>query len=496
MTVRYTSGIRGAAGGGRLAMRAPAAPAICHEAPSGRATREGSSETAAIILAAGAGSRMKSKKPKVAHEVLGRPLVRWVVEAARGAGADRLVTVVGHGREKVEPLVADTEVVVQREQRGTADAVLACKDALAGFDGSVAVLSGDCPLITADTIAALARAREEAGAAVAVLTMEMDDPFGYGRIVRDASGQVERIVEQKDATAEEAALTECNSGFYCFDALALFDALAQVGSDNAQGEFYLTDVIAISRAAGRPVVAVRAADPEECLGVNSRAQLAQATKAMQRRINDAHLAAGVTMTDPDTVWIGPDVTIERDVELLPGVMLMGATAIGEDSVVGPNTRLTDTRVGRGCVIDETVAVEAVIDDGATCGPRAYLRPGAHLCEGAKAGTHVEIKKSTVGKGSKVPHLSYVGDATIGEGVNLGAGTITCNYDGAKKHATVIGDDVFVGSSTMLVAPVAIGEGAVIGAGSVITEDVSAGALGLGRARQVEKPGWVEAHHGE
>ncbi len=450
-------------------------------------------DTAAIILAAGAGTRMKSKKPKVAHEVLGRPLVRWVVQAARDAGAGRVVTVVGHGRDVVEPLVADTDVVVQREQRGTADAVLACKDALAGFDGSVAVLSGDCPLITADTIAALCRAREEAGAAVAVLTMDMADPFGYGRIVRDAAGQVERIVEQKDATAEEAALTECNSGFYCFDARALFDALAQVGSDNAQGEFYLTDVIAISRAAGRPVVALRADDATECLGVNSRAQLAEATKAMQRRVNAAHMAAGVTMTDPGTVWIGPDVAIERDVEILPGVMLMGATAIGEDSLIGPNTRLTDTRVGRGCVVDETVAVEALIEDGATCGPRAYLRPGAHLCEGAKAGTHVEIKKSTVGRGSKVPHLSYVGDATIGEGVNLGAGTITCNYDGAKKHPTVIGDDVFVGSSTMLVAPVTIGEGAVIGAGSVITEDVSAGALGLGRARQVEKPGWASDH---
>ncbi|MCI8468313.1 MAG: bifunctional UDP-N-acetylglucosamine diphosphorylase/glucosamine-1-phosphate N-acetyltransferase GlmU [Eggerthellaceae bacterium] len=450
-------------------------------------------ETAAIVLAAGAGTRMKSKKPKVAHEVLGRPLVRWVVDAARQAGADRVVTVVGHGRDAVEPLVQDTDVVVQAAQRGTADAVLSCKDALAGFEGSVVVLSGDCPLITADTIAALSRVREEQGAAVVVLTMDMDDPFGYGRIVRDPSGEVERIVEQKDATPEEAALAECNSGFYCFDAQALFEALAQVNSDNAQGEFYLTDVLAICRAAGRPVVALRADDPAECLGVNSRAQLAQATKVMQRRINAAHLAAGVTMTDPDTVWIGPDVAIERDVELLPQVMLMGVTSIGEDSVIGPNTRLTDTRVGRGCVIDETIAVEAVIDDGATCGPRAYLRPGAHLCEGAKAGTHVEIKKSTVGKGSKVPHLSYVGDATIGENVNLGAGTITCNYDGARKWPTVIGDDVFVGSSTMLVAPVTIGDDAVIGAGSVITEDVSAGALGLGRARQTEKPGWVEAH---
>ena len=238
------------------------------------------------------------------------------------------------------------------------------------------------------------------------------------------------------------------------------------------------------------MIGVPAADVSECLGVNSRAQLAEATGIMRDRINARHLAAGVTMWDPSSVWIGPDVKIARDVEILPQVILMGSTVIGEDSVIGPNTRLTDTAVGRGCVIDETIAVEAVVDDGATCGPRAYLRPAAHLCEGAKAGTHVEIKKSTIGAGSKVPHLSYVGDATIGEGVNLGAGTITCNYDGAKKWPTVIGDGVFVGSSTMLVAPVNVGAGSLIGAGSVITKDVSPDALALGRARQVEIEGWA------
>ena len=232
--------------------------------------------------------------------------------------------------------------------------------------------------------------------------------------------------------------TECNSGFYCFDSQALFQALDQVSSNNAQGEFYLTDVLEICRTAGRSVLALRCDDPDECLGVNSRIQLAEAAKHLQRRINQAHMAAGVTMTDPDQVWIGPDVAIEQDVELLPQTFLLGTTRVGEDSVVGPNSRLTDTVVGRGCVVDETVAVEACIDDGATCGPRAYLRPGAHLCEGAKAGTHVEIKKSTVGKGSKVPHLSYIGDCTIGEGVNIGAGSITCNYDGVHKHATTIG----------------------------------------------------------
>lgn len=447
--------------------------------------------TAAIVLAAGAGTRMKSKKPKVVHEVLGKPLVRWVVDAAREAGVDEVVTVVGHGREQVVPLVeADTAVAVQTEQRGTADAVLACKDALAGFEGSLVVLSGDCPLITADTISALVKTREEGDAAAVVLTMQPENPFGYGRIIRDEDGQVLRIVEQKDASPEEAAVRECNSGFYCFDAKALFEALSEVGSDNAQGEFYLTDVLAICRAKGRSVLGLLAADDGECLGVNSRLQLAEATKIMQRRINERHMAAGVTMMDPDSVWIGPDVKIASDVEILPGVMLMGKTSIGEDSLIGPSTRLTDTRVGARCVVDETVAVEAVIDDEATCGPRAYLRPAAHLCEGAKAGTHVEIKKSTVGKGSKVPHLSYIGDCTIGEGVNIGAGSITCNYDGKNKHKTFIGDGAFVGSDTMMVAPVNIGAGAVVGAGSCITRDVSAGALGLGRARQTEIEGWA------
>lgn len=451
-------------------------------------------ETAAIILAAGAGTRMKSKKPKVVHEILGRPLVRWVVEAAKAAGADKVVTVVGHQREQVIPLVeADTEVVVQQAQRGTADAVLAAKDALAGFEGAVMVLSGDSPLIRPETIAEMAALREEHNAAVVVLTMELANPFGYGRIVRDGAGEVARIVEQKDASPEEAAITECNSGFYCFDAKALFEALEQVDSDNAQGEFYLTDVLAISRAAGRPVLAYKTDDAEQCLGVNSRRQLADATRVMQGRINDAHMAAGVTMWDPATTFIGPEVEIAPDVELLPAVMLLGKTKVGEDSIIGPNSRLTDTIVGCGCVIDETVAVEARIDNGATCGPRAYLRPATHLCEGAKAGTHVEIKKSTIGKGSKVPHLSYIGDTTMGEGVNIGAGSITCNYDGVNKHATVIEDDVFVGSDTMMVAPVTIGAGSLIGAGSTITKDVTPGALALGRARQSEIAGWVAAH---
>jgi len=451
----------------------------------------------AIVLAAGAGTRMKSKHPKVLHEILGKPLIRWVVDAALDAGVQTIVTVLGHGRESVEPLVSsDTAVVVQPRQKGTADAVASCRNACAGMHGSLLVLSGDCPLITSDAIISLAAAREECDAGVAVLTMEAADPFGYGRIVRDAAGSVEAIVEQEDCSTEQAAITECNSGFYCFDADLLFSVLDAVSDDNAQGEFYLPDVIGIAREKGRVVVGLRADDPSECMGINTRVQLAEAARIMQQRINRRHMLAGVGMVDPSMVWIGPDVRIAPDVQILPMTMLSGATEVGEDSIVGPNTRLTDTVVGRSCVIDETVAVEARIDDDCTCGPRAYLRPGTHLCPGAKAGTHVEIKKSTIGPGSKVPHLSYIGDATLGSNVNIGAGSITCNYDGLKKWPTAIGDNAFIGSDTMMVAPVSIGSGAVVGAGSVITNDVPANALALGRARQVIKPQWREADSAE
>ncbi len=448
--------------------------------------------SAAIVLAAGAGTRMKSKKPKVAHEVLGKPMVRWVIDAAHEAGLERIVTVVGHEKDQVIPLVeGDTEIAEQHERRGTADAVNSCREQLANFKGSLVVLSGDCPLITASTIRNLVELREENDAAVVVLTMELDDPTGYGRIVRDEAGEVERIVEQKDASPQEAAICECNSGFYCFDGKALFDALLKVSNENAQGEFYLTDVLSICREEGRSVLALKTSDASECLGVNSRVQLAQATKYLQKRINTQLMEAGVTMTDPDLVWVGPDVKVARDVELLPLTFLYGTSSVGEGSLIGPNSRLVDTVVGCACVVDETVALESAIDDGATCGPRAYLRPGSHLCEDAKAGTHVEIKKSTVGKGSKVPHLSYIGDARIGEGVNIGAGSITCNYDGANKHSTVIGDGAFIGSDTMMVAPVKIGAGAIVGAGSVISKDVPADALGISRAEQREVKGWAE-----
>ena len=448
-------------------------------------------EASALILAAGAGTRMKSSKPKVAHEILRKPLVRWVIDVVHEAGIETVATVIGHGREQVEPLVSDTKVVVQEEQLGTAHAVKIARAALADAPGPVVVLTGDSPLIRPETIISLVHAQQETQAAVVVLSMEAEDPSGYGRIIRDVEGRVCAIVEHKDCSAEQLSITECNSGFYCFAKDFLFDALEQVSTQNSQGEYYLTDVLGLAYGAGRTVVGIVSDSPAECLGVNSRAQLAEASACLQARINTFHMDNGVTIMDPATTWIGPDVTIAPDTEILPFTFLFGRTEIGADCLIGPNSRLEDTIVADGCTLEETIALSSRIDAGATCGPRAYLRPETHLCEGAKAGTHVEIKKSTIGKGSKVPHLSYVGDATLGEDVNIGAGTITCNYDGEKKWPTTIGNRAFVGSDVMLVAPVSIGDDCLIGAGSVITKDVSPGALGLGRARQTEIEHWNE-----
>lgn len=447
----------------------------------------------AVILAAGEGTRMKSSRPKVVHEVLGRPMVLWVVEAARQAGAERIVVVVGNGAEQVEALLAQesgVECVLQAERLGTGHAVRVALEQAGIAEGPVLVLCGDTPLLRGETLARLVEAARGC-AGGALLTMTYADPTGYGRVMLDAAGTAERIVEQKDCTPEEAACTTCNAGVYCFDAALLSSHIGELSRGNAQGEYYLTDMVQILRAAGAPLTALGCDDdPDELMGVNSRIQLAQATKVMQRRINDALMASGVTMLDPDQVWVGPGVEVGRDTVLLPGTMLWGATRIGEGCVVGPQTRLTDTLVGDGCTVDETVAQNAVIGNDVSCGPRAYLRSGTVLRDGSKAGTHVEIKNSTVGEGSKVPHLSYIGDCTIGSDVNIGAGTITCNYDGKSKHPTTVGDGSFVGSDTMLVAPVNVGAGCTVGAGSVITRDVPDGALAVERSEQRTVEGWM------
>ncbi len=469
---------------------------------------------AVVIMAAGEGTRMKSRTPKVLHQVAGRSLVGHAVHAARQLQAQHLVVMIGAGagrvREHLESLPEPPQQsqilpVVQEPRNGTGHAVRVGLQALAEhlgaqapLEGTVVVTSGDCPLVRPQTLAALVEVQQSQGAAAVVLTGVVDDPTGYGRVIRAQGsaaapepGQVQAVVEHKDATEAQRQIKEINTGFYAFDAAPLTQALAQLTTDNAQGEEYLVDVIALFANQGLPVVAMPVEDTAEALGVNDRAQLAQAAALLRDRIVLAHQRAGVTIVDPASTWIDADVSIEPDAVILPGCLLEGATDIAADAVVGPRCRLRDTTVGQAAIVADTTATLAVIGEQATVGPYTYLRPGTVLERGAKAGAYVEIKNSTVGEGSKVPHLSYVGDAQIGRESNIGAATIFVNYDGVNKHRTVVGDAVRIGSDTMLVAPVTIGDGAYTAAGSVVTEDVPAGALAVARARQHTSQGWVQ-----
>ena len=441
----------------------------------------------AIILAAGEGTRMKSRHPKVMHKLLDRPLVSWVTRAAREAGADRIVVVVGCGADEVRAHLAnekDVECVEQTERLGTGHAARVALEATGVNAGPVVILNGDLPLISPETVRAFADSVADGSHAAAILTMTPSDPFGYGRIELADDGTVARIIEQKDCTPEQSAeLLECNAGCYAFDGALLAAHIGEIGNDNAQHEYYLPDMVEILRGHGHATTIVHCADYREGLGVNSRAQLAELTEIARDQINERLMTEGVTMLDPKTTWIGPDVTVGRDTVLLPMTMLWGTTSVGEGCTLGPNTRLTNCTVAENVSLEETVGVDVTIEKDVTCGPRAYLRGGAHVLAGAHVGTHVEIKNSTIGVGSKVPHLSYIGDCTMGAGVNIGGGSITCNYDGVHKNRTVIGDNVFVGSDTMMVAPVNIGDGALVGASSCVTKDVPADALYLERAEQ-------------
>jgi bifunctional UDP-N-acetylglucosamine pyrophosphorylase/glucosamine-1-phosphate N-acetyltransferase len=423
--------------------------------------------------------------PKLLHSICGRPMIGWAVAAARAAGAARIVVVDAPGEPLRDALADDVISVVQADALGTADALRSAQEHI-DPDACVVVLNGDVPLVTPRTVAALAQAQQETGAAATILTASLADPSGYGRVVRAQDGSVEKIVETKrpeDATAAELEIREINSGIYAFAGAALAPALARVGNDNAQGEYYLPDVLPLLRRQGHLVTALQLEDADETLGVNDRVQLAAVRAIAQRRINDELMLGGATIIDPDHTVIDVGVTLAPDTLIHPGCSLHGSTSVGEGSVIGPHTTLIDVTVGTGSKLIQSYATGAEIGDGVSVGPFAYLRPGAVLREGAKAGTFVEIKNSEVGARSKVPHLSYIGDATIGEDTNIGASTITANYDGYDKHRTTIGSNVHTHVHTTLVAPVQIGDDSFAGAGSVITKDIPEGALGIARERQ-------------
>ena len=451
--------------------------------------------TAVIILAAGEGTRMKSATPKVLHRIGGRSLVGHAMAAARATNPEHLAVVVRHERDLVAAHIAQVDATAtiadQDDVKGTGRATECALDALPGdLKGTVLVTYGDVPLLTGDTLVELVARHDESGSAATVITAHLDNPQGYGRIVRDTDGGVAGIVEQKDATDEQRAITEINSGIYAFDVAVLREALSRVDTNNAQGEKYLTDVLRIAREGGKGVSAHVIDDLWQTEGVNDRVQLATLGRELNRRNNERWMREGVTIVDPATTWIDSDVSIGRDAMILPGTQLLGATSIGFEARIGPDTTLTDTEVGDGAEVKRTEANLAVIGSGAAVGPFSYLRPGTVLGAKGKIGGFVETKNARIGDGAKVPHLTYCGDATIGEGANIGAGTIFANYDGVAKHHTTIGAHSFVGSDTVLIAPVDVADGAYVAAGSALTGDVEPGQIAVARGRQKNVDGWV------
>jgi bifunctional UDP-N-acetylglucosamine pyrophosphorylase / glucosamine-1-phosphate N-acetyltransferase len=453
---------------------------------------------AVIVLAAGSGTRMKSKTMKVLHPVCGRSMVGHVLAAALELEPRHVVTVVGHGREQVGQHVLERApgavLAVQETQEGTGHAVRvgleALREAAGTAAGTVVVMAADTPLLRGETLAALVADHAAAGRAVTVLTGEVPDPFGYGRIIRDADGSVAAIVEEKDADERQAAVREISSGVFAFDGEFLAAALSRVTNDNAKGEYYLTDVVGLARADGLSVGGYRVDDVEQTAGANDRAQLAALGAELNRRILDRWMREGVTVVDPATTWVDADVVLAPDVTVLPGVQLLGATVVAEDAVIGPDSTLKDVEVGRGARVVRTHGELAVIGDGATVGPFSYLRPGTVLGADGKIGTFVETKNAKISEGAKVPHLSYVGDAEIGEGTNIGAGTIFANYDGVDKHRTKVGRHAKTGSNNTFIAPIEIGDGAVTGGGTVVRRDVPPGALAVSTGPQRHLEEWV------
>lgn len=450
--------------------------------------------TRAIILAAGQGTRMKSNTSKVLHQIFHKPLVHYPIQAARYAGATEVCLIVGHKAEEVKEAIGDQVVYgLQTEQLGTGHAVMQAMDFI-GDSGEVLILYGDTPLITGETLEKMLAFHRRKKNAATVLSAIVDEPTGYGRIVRDESKHFVKIVEQKDATDEEKRICEINGGMYVFEASLLKFALSKITNNNNQKEYYLTDTIEILLNAGHNVDAIAITNADDILGVNSREQLAQTTNIMKDRVNQKHMANGVTIIDPNNTYIDPEVIIGQDTIIEPGCMIQGATEVGRGCRIGFNTKLTNCKIKDDVDIESSVLVDSQVDSNTHVGPFAYVRPNSHIGENVKIGDFVEIKNATIGNHTKVSHLTYIGDADVGENVNFGCGTVVVNYDGKQKHRSTIKDNAFIGCNTNLVSPVVVEEGAYTAAGSTITNNVPSGALGIGRARQENKEGWVAKRH--
>jgi bifunctional UDP-N-acetylglucosamine pyrophosphorylase/glucosamine-1-phosphate N-acetyltransferase len=445
-------------------------------------------KTAAIILAAGKSKRMKTDTPKVLHELMGKPVIEYVLAACAKSGVEDITLVIGHEKEKIRTYLKDrVKYAEQLQQLGTGHAVMQAMPCLENFEGDIMIVCGDMPLLSAETICSFLELHRNSGSKVSLLTAIMDDPGKLGRIVRSSSGTVEAIVEAVDATPEQLAIKEVNTGTYLFDAAYLREILPQIGLPNAQSELYLTDTIVLSRKNNIEVQAVACGDAMESLGINSRKDLAIAAKAIKDRINGKLMESGVTLYDPDNTYIEENVVIGRDTTILPGCMILGNTTIGERCIIGPHTRIQNSKIGNECVVQESVVIDSEAGDSNQIGPYAHMRPATITGNSVKIGNFVETKKSVVGDGSKISHLSYVGDSTLGKKVNIGAGTITCNYDGVKKNPTIIKDNAFIGSNTNLIAPVTVGEGARTGAGAVVKKDVPDYTVAVGLpARNIRK----------
>ena len=445
-----------------------------------------------VILAAGMGTRMKSKMPKVLHKVCGKPLSKWVIDASEAAGADKVCAVVGHKAETVKEVLGDVcEFALQAEQKGTGHAVMQAIDVIKNSKGEVVILNGDTPLITAETINKAIEYHKNNDNQATVITAILDDATGYGRIVRDNDGSVLKIVEQKDASKEEKKINEVNSGMYVFDAQSLVYALDKITPNNAQGEYYLTDTLEILLSAGKKIGGYAISDNDEIRGINDRVQLNEAEKIMQKRINEYHMRNGVTMRNPESVYIEDGVEIGNDTEICQNVTIKSGTKIGSDCVIGSGSMLDRAVIHDGVDVLSSVILESEVDEGTHVGPFAYIRPNCHVGKEVKVGDFVELKNSNSDDGTKISHLTYIGDSDVGKRVNFGCGTVTCNYDGKKKYRTTIGDDCFVGCNTNFVSPINVGDGVYIAAGSTITEDIPENSLSIARARQVNKEGWKD-----